>query len=141
MNIRLIENERDCSDGYVISCFILPFVSRGLLESERFSKPPCVVLVRTNDESALQVWHVLAMRKGREAASFRHIDSVSLALPSASNELRYESKRLLCVTGNVPSRFVAALSRGSTAFNDLDVLLATNPALALDTSPVIVVTR
>nr|AYU75206.1 ac146 protein [Spodoptera littoralis nucleopolyhedrovirus] len=119
--------------GYIISCFILPFVSRGLLENKCFSRPPTVVVMK--DLTSTSVWHVLSVRKNRESLAFKNVQSVIV-----NQNLEY--KILLQLTGNVSAQFVNALSSTTgTCARDLDSIISIDKNVIIDESPVIVSRR
>ncbi|AAL01701.1 unknown [Spodoptera litura nucleopolyhedrovirus] len=135
MRIRQIEENHNGGNGYIISCFILPFVSRGLLENRCFSRPPTVVVMKDLTSSTLIVWHVLSVRKNRESLAFKNVQCASV-----NQNLEY--KILLEVTGNVSAQFVNALSSATgTCSRDLDSLIALDKNVIIDESPVIVSRR
>ncbi|AAR28779.1 ORF15 [Leucania separata nucleopolyhedrovirus] len=139
MNIRQVHNVKECVGNYVISCFVLPFVSLGLVQHKSFNRSINVVVVR-NDARAVQVWHVLCMRKSSESASMRSIRAISFARDETTDMLDSYGKLLFCVSGNVPSRFVQYMSKNGTNVNDIDALLVAEPQLAVNNSPVLLET-
>jgi len=136
MSIRQVHDANKCLGNYVISCFVLPFVSLDLVRCKSFNRPINVVLVN-NDSGALQVWHVMCMRKNSESVSLRDIKSVSFA-QDENDMLKQYDKMLFCVFGNIPSSFVQNLSKINTDVKDIDALLVTEPRLSVNSSPAII---
>ncbi|ACI47508.1 unknown [Spodoptera litura nucleopolyhedrovirus II] len=119
--------------AYIVSCVRAPCVLLKLMTSPKFSRPVAPVLM--NCEGETQVWHVFAVSKGRELASMARIHGVTAWLGGAET---YLHKELIVFTGNLPSAFIAALSKNTPNVEDVDTMKLVYPFIQINTHDVTV---
>ncbi|AAZ38313.1 ORF-147 [Agrotis segetum nucleopolyhedrovirus A] len=119
--------------AYLISCVRAPYVLRRLIESKNFTRPVAPIVVQCGSET--QVWHVFSVCKGKELASIARVRGVTVCENGVE---AFIAKELIALTGNLPSAFVAALSRNAPNAQDVDVIKIIYPGLIVNVEDVIV---
>nr|QGW49148.1 hypothetical protein [Chrysodeixis includens nucleopolyhedrovirus]QGW49848.1 hypothetical protein [Chrysodeixis includens nucleopolyhedrovirus] len=101
---------------YVISCVRLPFICVRLMSHQNFSRPvlPCIV----DCKGETQVWHIFTVNKNHEPASFQRVRGVTVCVDGIEN---YHPKELVILSGNIPSHFIASLSKTNTSPIDVEM--------------------
>ncbi|ACI28855.1 agip154 [Agrotis ipsilon multiple nucleopolyhedrovirus] len=120
--------------AYLISCVRSPHVLLKLMAHRNFTRPVAPVIVKCNNGET-QVWHVLGVCRGKEIASIARIRGVTVCEDGVES---YIDKELIALTGNLPSAFVAALTRNAPKMQDVDVIKLIYPALRINDEDVVV---
>jgi hypothetical protein len=113
MNMSIV-NERSrltnsTTKDYFISCVRLPFVSTSLIMNEHFSKPLSILTMQTYTET--QVWHIFAVRKGKEPVALNKIHGVSVW---CRDQHIFYTKEVIRLHGNIPNVFISNISKDFT---------------------------
>ncbi|AIZ48701.1 asb144 [Agrotis segetum nucleopolyhedrovirus B] len=121
--------------AYLISCVRSPHVLLKLMAHSKFTRPVAPVIVKCNNNGETQVWHVLGVCRGKEVASIARIRGVTVCENGIET---YINKELIALTGNIPSAFVAALTRNAPKMQDVEVIKLIYPAVHINDEDVVV---
>nr|UPO71131.1 orf15 [Trichoplusia ni single nucleopolyhedrovirus] len=114
-------------NAYVISCVRLPFFCVSLVTHKNFSRPILPVLVDCKGE--IQVWHIFTVNKNHEPATFQRVKGVTVCVHGIEN---YFAKELVVLRGNIPSHFIASLSKTYTNPKDIEMAAFIYPNVCIN---------
>ncbi|AAY83946.1 ORF-15 peptide [Chrysodeixis chalcites nucleopolyhedrovirus] len=114
-------------NAYVISCVRLPFFCVRLVNHQNFSRPVLPAVVDCKGE--IQVWHIFTVNKNHEPASFQRVRGVTVCVDGIEN---YFAKELVILRGNIPSHFIASLSKTHTNPKDIEMAAFVYPNVCIN---------
>ncbi|AAK85692.1 hypothetical protein [Epiphyas postvittana nucleopolyhedrovirus] len=106
-------------DAYMVSCVRAPCLFRELFVHNKYTAPLGFMIVRIA-RGAIQVWHLLSVRKSAEAKRTRHI--TGLRVHNNTGPDQFYPKEIINLSGNVSAAFVNSLQRCRANNRDVNMI-------------------